>query len=123
MIRAVARSSPPTCSQSATSLRTSPAGSFARGDFRTLSMTYPLRMFSGFIALWAIGHNACAVEAIPSCDSFKAHPNGSLSVVKPVMVATPYGKVILQPGISFSGEEKPMGLDLFALYERVCPKR
>lgn len=86
-------------------------------------MKGPIRMFLGSIALLATAHNACAIEAILSCDSFKLHPNGSLSVVKLVMVSTPYGKVILQPGTNFSTKEKLMGQDLFALYRRACSKQ
>jgi hypothetical protein len=82
-----------------------------------------IRMFLSSIALLAVGHNACAMEAILSCDSFKLRPNGSLSVVKPVMVSTPYGRVMLQPGTNFSTKEKLMGLDLLALYGRACSKQ
>ena len=85
-------------------------------------MKGPIRMFLGSIALLATAHNACAIEAI-SCDSFKLRPNGSLSVVKLVMVSTPYSKVILQPGTNFSTKEKLMGQDLFALYRRACSKQ
>ena len=34
-------------------------------------MKGPIRMFLGSIALLATAHNACAIEAILWCDSFK----------------------------------------------------
>jgi hypothetical protein len=35
-----------------------------------------------------------------------------VSIVKPVMLGTPYGKFTLQPGISFNSKEKVMVLDV-----------
>ena len=75
------------------------------------------------LALLAAGKNVHALEATLSCEAFEVKPNGKVRVVKPVMVSTAFGKVALQPGVSFNSKETVMGLDVYGLYRRACPGR
>jgi hypothetical protein len=87
------------------------------------SMMGPSRALLASLALLAAGKNGHALEATLSCEAFKVKPNGNVSVVKPVMLGTPFGKVALQPGVSFNSKEKVMGLDVYGLYRRACPEQ
>lgn len=81
------------------------------------------RLIPIFIVLAPVIFDAHAVDSSLSCDAFKVQPNGSVTVVKLTLLATPYGKITLQPGMSFDTKIKLMGLDVYGLYHRVCPAK
>lgn len=45
-------------------------------------------------------------------DAFKKNPDGSYSVIKPVVIQGPNGSINLNPGMSFSRGVQFMGVDI-----------
>jgi hypothetical protein len=87
-----------------------------------LLMTPPIHVvFAALLAMSAV--NATAAETSLSCESFAVKSDGSVTVVKVTALATPYGKISLQPGMRFSSKVKLMGFAVYELYERTCPGR
>jgi hypothetical protein len=85
-------------------------------------MTPPIRVvFAALLSIYAV--NALAAETSLSCEAFEVKRDGSVTVVKATALATPYGKISLQPGMRFSSKIRLMGFDVYGLYGRTCPGR
>ena len=71
-------------------------------------MTAPIHVV--FVALLSMSIvSVSAAETSLSCEAFEVKPDGSVTVVKATALATPYGKISLQPGMRFSSKVKLMG--------------
>jgi hypothetical protein len=85
-------------------------------------MTAPIHVV--FVALLSMSIvSVSAAETSLSCEAFEVKADGSVTVVKATALATPYGKISLQPGMRFSSKVKLMGFDVYGLYGRTCPGR
>ena len=74
-------------------------------------MTAPIHVV--FVALLSMSIvSVSAAETSLSCEAFEVKPDGRVTVVKATALATPYGKISLQPGMRFSSKVKLMGFDV-----------
>jgi hypothetical protein len=76
--------------------------------------------FLGILAVASLLSDAALGQERFPCEAFKKNADGSLSVVKDVIIPGPNGSVPMGPGMSLPQGGDFMGLNLMALHDKNC---